>query len=422
MPNDLSSNVSQIILKKFLPGFMSNLVLCKTVDRQLLAGEINSSTGDSVSFKRPHRYRSTRTATGDITGIAKNAIISGKATGRVSNYITVAAEWTQFEEALKLNQLAEILAPIQEQMVTDLETEMAKFMMQNGALSLGTPGTAITAWSHVAQTASFLKDIGVDRGENYAAIDPWSAQNLADKQTTLSADGKVRSAWEDAQLPTNFGGIRALMSNGLASRQQGAFGGTLTVQTTPTVTYTAVKDTYQFTLTLTGATPSITGFLKAGDQLRFNPSYWLQQQTKQTLYRNAAAIPFTATVLADANSTAGGAVTVTLSGVPIIDPVNTQYNTVHRAVTAGDSVTVLGAAGLSTKPSLFYNRYFCGLGTIPLPKLHSIDSSVVTYEGFSIRVHKYSDGDANSQMIRFDMLPAFVCFDPHKGGQFFGNP
>lgn len=50
MPNNLDSNVSQIVLKKFLPGFMSDLVLAKTVDRQLLAGEINSSTGDSVSF------------------------------------------------------------------------------------------------------------------------------------------------------------------------------------------------------------------------------------------------------------------------------------------------------------------------------------------------------------------------------------
>lgn len=59
MPNNLDSNVSQIVLKKFLPGFMSDLVLAKTVDRQLLAGEINSSTGDSVSFKRPHQFSSS---------------------------------------------------------------------------------------------------------------------------------------------------------------------------------------------------------------------------------------------------------------------------------------------------------------------------------------------------------------------------
>ncbi|AFJ47266.1 P22 phage major capsid protein family protein [Shimwellia blattae] len=421
--NNLDSNVSQIVLKKFLPGFMSDLVLAKTVDRQLLAGEINSSTGDSVSFKRPHQFASKRTETGDISGQAKNNLISGKATGRVGNYITVAVEYGQLEEAIKLNQLDEILQPVRERIVTDLETELAQFMMSNGALSLGSPNTPINKWSDVAQTGSFMKDLGIKTGENYAVMDPWSAQRLADAQSGLhGSDQLIRSAWEDAQISGNFGGIRALMSNGLASRTQGAFGGTLTVQTAPTVTYNAVKDTYQFTVTLTGATASVTGFLKAGDQIKFTNTYWLQQQSKQVLYNGSAPISFTATVLSDANSTAGGAVTVTLSGVPIYDTTNSQYNAVSHQVDAGDEVTVIGTAGQTMKPNLFYNKFFCGLGTIPLPKLNSIDSAVATYEGFSIRVHKYSDGDANVQKMRFDLLPAYVCFNPHMGGQFFGNP
>ncbi|MDA3131690.1 P22 phage major capsid protein family protein [Atlantibacter subterraneus] len=422
--NKLDSNVSQIVLKKFLPGFMSDLVLAKTVDRQLLAGEINSSTGDSVSFKRPHQFSSLRTPTGDISGQTKNNIVSGKATGRVGNYITVAVECTQLEEAIKLNQLDEILAPVRQRIVTDLETELAQFMMRNGALSLGSPNTPINKWSDVAQTASFLKDLGVKEGENYAVMDPWSAQRLADAQSGLHAsDQLVRTAWEQAQIASNFGGIRALMSNGLASRTQGAFGGTLTVSTTPTVTYDSVKDTYQFSLTLAGATASVTGFLKAGDQIKFTSTYWLQQQSKQVLYNGSAPISFTATVLSDANSTAGGAVTVTLSGVPIYDAApQQQYNAVSRAVTSGDAVTVVGTAGQTMKPNLFYNKFFCGLGTIPLPKLNSIDSAVATYEGFSIRVHKYADGDANVQKMRFDLLPAYVCYNPHMGGQFFGNP
>jgi hypothetical protein len=276
----------------------------------------------------------------------------------------------------------------------------------------------------VAQTASFLKDLGVEKGENYAVMDPWSAQRLADAQSGLHGSDKlIQTAWEQAQIASNFGGIRALMSNGLASRTQGAFGGTLTVSTTPTVTYDAVKDTYQFQLVLAGATASITGFLKAGDQIKFTSTYWLQQQSKQALYNGSTPISFTATVLADANSTAGGAVTVTLSGVPIYDAApQQQYNAVNRAVTSGDTVTVIGAASQTMKPNLFYNKFFCGLGTIPLPKLNSIDSAVATYEGFSIRVHKYADGDANVQKMRFDLLPAYVCYNPHMGGQFFGNP
>lgn len=422
--NNLDSNVSQIVLKKFLPGFMSDLVLAKTVDRQLLAGEINSSTGDSVSFKRPHQFSSLRTATGDISGQTKNNLVSGKATGRVGNYITVAVEYGQLEEAIKLNQLDEILMPVRQRIVTDLETELAKFMMNNGALSLGSPNTPINKWSDVAQTASFLKDLGVNEGENYAVMDPWSAQRLADAQSGLHGSDKlIQTAWEDAQISGNFGGIRALMSNGLASRSQGAFGGALTVQANPTVTYIAVKDTYQFTVTLAGATASVNGFLKAGDQIKFTNTFWLNQQSKQALYNGSTPISFTATVLQDANSTAGGQVTVTLSGVPIYDAApQQQYNAVSRQVVAGDDVTVIGTASQTMKPNLFYNKFFCGLGTIPLPKLNSIDSAVATYEGFSIRVHKYADGDANVQKMRFDLLPAYVCFNPHMGGQFFGNP
>lgn len=63
--------------------------------------------------------------------------VSNRNTGRVGNYITVAVEYQQLEEAIKLNQLEEILAPVRQRIVTDLETELAHFMMNNGALSLG---------------------------------------------------------------------------------------------------------------------------------------------------------------------------------------------------------------------------------------------------------------------------------------------
>ncbi len=322
-----------------------------------------------MSFKRPHQFKSERTETGDITGKDKNGLISGKATGKVGKYITVAVEWTQIEEALKLNQLEQILSPIHERMVTDLETELAHFMMNNGALSLGSPNTPIKKWSDVAQTASFIKDIGIKTSENYAVMDPWSAQRLADAQTTISAEPLVRSAWENAQITGNFGGIRALMSNGLASREQGDFDGTITVKTAPNVDYLSVKDSYQFTITLTGATPSKTGFLKAGDQLKFTSTHWLNQQSKQTLYNGSTAISFTATVLEETDSTSSGDVTVKLSGVPIYDEKNAQYNAVDAKVKAGDAVSIIGTAKQQMKPNLFYNKFFLWVRNHPLAKI-----------------------------------------------------
>lgn len=420
MANNLNGNVSQIVLKKFAPMFQNDCVLLKTVDRQLIQGEIDPNTGDTVYLKRPHQFASTRTADGDISATTTQNLVSGKIPAKISNYCTVEVAYSQLEEAIKLNQLDKILKPISERINTDIEIELAKFIQTNGALSLGSPGTGITKWSDVAQTGSMLKDLGVESGNNYAVMDPWAAQNLAEKQSGLDNNELVRTAWENAQISGNFGGVRALMSNGLAARVSGSAAGAagITVKTTPTATYDSVKDTYQMSIVLTGAT-GLT--LKAGDQLEFATSYWLNQQSKQQLVKNGSAIKFTATVLAD--STAVGAdITVTVSGAAIVDANNSQYNTVSAAITAGMAVTVKGAASTTYKPNLFYNEKAIAMGTVELPKLHSLDSAVMSspLTGLSIRVHKYSDGRANKQMMRFDVLPAFSILNPHMCGQFFG--
>lgn len=419
--NNLDSNVSKKVLKTFVKGFESNRVLSKTVDRQLIKGQIDSSTGDSVYLKRPHQFATIRTSDGNISGKQKNNLISGTVVASIDDYITVAVSWTQLEQAIKLNQLEKILSPISATMATELESRLANFMIQNGALSLGVPGNPLTAWDGIASVNALFTDLGVT-GTNYAAINPWSAKSLAGAQSAIQSDSLVKSAWEKAQIPRNFGGVQAITSNGLVSRTQGDFGGTLTVSTAPTVTYLAVKDTYQFTVQLTGATASTTGFLKAGDQLKFTSLSFLNQQNKQILINDSGSqINFTATVMTDADSTSSGVVSVKLSGVPVYDTTNPQYNVVNKALAAGDAVTVVGTAGQVVKPNLFYNEEFVGIGSVVLPKLHSIDSSIINYDGLSIRMHKYSDGDANSQMIRFDLLPSFACFNPLKGGQLGGD-
>jgi len=52
--------------------------------------------------------------------------------------------------------------------------------------------------------------------------------------------------------------------------------------------------------------------------------------------------------------------------------------------------------------------------------LYATDTVATTEDGFSIRISKYADGDSNQQKVRFDMLPAFACFNPFFGGQGFG--
>jgi len=411
MPNLVNGNVSQIVLKKFVPGFKSTNVLCNAVDRQLIQGELNPNTGETVFLKRPHQYKAFRSATGDLTSTTTSNLISGKIEARISNYCTVWIEYSQLEQAIKLNQWEEILAPAYERMNTELELELANYILKNGGLSLGTLGTAITKWSDVAQVGSLLSDIGLNTGKKYAIMDPWAAQALADKQGALQSGNVelIRSAWEDAQIAGNFAGVRALMSNALANRTSGSACGTasVTVKTTPTLTYDAVKDTMQMTVVLTGASLAAKN-VAVGDQVQFNASFWLNQQTKQVLFRNGSAVPFTGTVTAAASAVSND-ITVVLSGAGIVDATNPQYNTISKAITAGDSVTILGAASTVYKPNIFFHESAVAMGTVVLPKLHGWDSSVFVDPdtGLSMRATMSSNPTTNVQAIRIDLLPAF---------------
>lgn len=424
--NNLNSNVSQITLKKFAEGFKSTNVLVNAADRQVIQGELNPNTGDAVFLKRPMQYRALRTATGDLSAQSPSALISGKIEARISNYCTVWIEYDQIEQALRLNQWEEILRPAYERINTEIELELANYILRNGGLSLGTIGTAITKWSDVAQVGSLLNDIGLNTGKKYAIMDPWSAQALADKQGALQSGNVelIRSAWEDAQIAGNFAGVRALMSNALANRTAGTAAGSasVTVKTTPTLTYSTVKDTMQMTVTLTGA--SLAGKAVAvGDQITFPTRFLINQQTKQVLYRNGSAVPFTATVT-QAASAVGNDITVTLSAAAVFDASNPQFNTVASAITAGDAVTLIGTASTVYKPNIFMHEKAIAMGFVELPKLQGWDSSVMTSAstGISMRATLSSNPITNVQGVRIDILPAFATLLPLGCGQFWGNP
>lgn len=425
MANNLGSNTSQIVLQKFLDAFMCDQVLTKTVDTQLIKGQINPRTGDTISVKRPHQYRVKRTVDGDISLLTANDIISGTAFAKVQDYITVDVEYGQLEEAIQLNQLDMILKPAASEMVAALEVSLGKFMNEQAALQLGTAGAAIVKWSDVAQTGSFLDSLGVPAGDWFAVMNPFSIQNLADAQTGLASGSNnlVDTAWQRAQISGNFAGVTAISSNCLASHTNGTHAGTITVDATPTATYVSVKDTYIQSIALTGFTVT-TGGLLAGDVLQFsdNDRNFINMKSRETFTgATGAPVKFTAVVTADVLADGSGDLTALITA-PIFET-NGQYNNVSSPITSGDAVTIIsGTAGSSLMPNLFYHKQAFGLGTVKLPKLHATESNVITEGGFSIRMTKDSSILENKQIVRFDLLPTFATFNPLFAGRFYGNP
>jgi hypothetical protein len=420
MANNLNSNITRKVARVFLDAFEASRVLTKTVDTQLLSGKFNPQSGSTVDFKRPHDYNSIRTSGGDISSSTKSDIIAGKATGTVQDYFTAATEWGNVEEALELDQLDQILEPMARRIVTDMELDLSTFIRNNAALNYGDRGTAVDAWSDVAGAGATMDAIGVPMSnEKFYVMNPFTTTALASAQNGLNAaDGLVRTAWEQSQISSSFGGMRALTSNALGSYTSGSTtdrAGALAAA--PDATYVTAKDTMTQVLSLDGLG---TGTIKAGDQVTIAGVNRLNVATRQPMIdETGAAVPWTGTVLEDV-TIAGNAATITVSGAAIYEA-NGQYNNVTAAPAEDAVVTILGAADTLYQPNLFYTKQAFGIGTVKLPKLYSTDTIATTSDGFSIRVSKYADGDANTQKIRFDLLPAYACFNPLFAGQGYGK-
>ena len=423
MANNFNSNTVEDLARKFLESFESSRVLSKAVDTQLI-DRYSPSTGGVVSVKRPHDYNAIRTTGGDISGETKSDIIAGKATGQVQDYITVATEWTNIQEALDADQIDKILEPMARRAVTTLETSMADYMRKNANLSVGTPGTAVDAWSDVANAGALMDSLGVPMdNEIYYAMNPYTQTALADTQSGLaSGDNKlVNTAWRKAQVSSKFGGMSAIMCNSLQSYVDDSNladrAGTLS--SNPDVTYVTHKDTMVQSLDVDGFTASAD--IVAGSIIEITGRHYLNQSTRNPFVDNTGSLVKYRAVVTDTVTLDGtGAGTIQVSG-PAIFEANGQYNTVDSAPVSGDVITVLGSAGGTFQPNLFFHKQAFGCATIKLPKLYDTDTIITSEDGFSVRVTRYADGDANTQKIRFDLLPAFVTFNPFFAGLGYGS-
>lgn len=419
--NNFASNFTRPIAKVFLDAFESSRVLSKNVNTQLIKGKFSPDSGTVIDVKRPTDYKSNRTSDGDISALDKSPIITGKASATVQDYFTVAVEYDEVDEALKMNQLPELLAPMATRIVTDFETDFAQFMLENAGLSIGSPDTPVTTWAHVAEAGALMKSLGIPAGDWSYVMNPFVEATLANTVVSLGAGGVagalVKTAHEQAVLKRQFAGFNNVMSaatlgtvttNAISDRA-----GTLTAD--PDATYLTAKDTMKQTLAITAVTASLV--VKAGEIVEITGRFQTNLNTKKT-FVNAAGdqLKYRGVVTADATLAGSGAGNLIIAG-PAIFESDGAYNTVDSALVSGDVITLLGTASTAYQPNLFFHKNAFGVGSVPLKKLFATDTIMTTADGLQLRVTRYSDGDANKQMVRFDFLPAYSVFNPFFAGQ-----
>lgn len=426
MANSFDSNFTRKLARVFLEKFESARIHSKNVNTQLLKGKFNPASGANVDFKRPTDYVSVRTAAGDVSSSSASDIITGKATGTVQNYFTSFVDFSEADEAIKMDQLDQLLAPLATRICTDLELDFADYMMDNGGLYAGTVGTAATTWDHIAEAGAVMQAHGVPMDSPwYYTVNPYTQRNLASNQRSLgaggAAGGPIMSAHEKATITEMFAGFDKVMTaTTLPTWSRAATADVVgIVASDPDVTYATHKDTMKQSIAVSGFTAGTV--VKAGTVISIAGRYALNKNTRQPIVDESGnKVVFTAVVTADVTLT-GGAGTLVVAGPGIYES-GGSYNTVDSAIVTNDVVTLLGGtSAITAAPNLFWHKNAFAIGSVPMQKLYSTDTLATTEDGLQFRVSKYSDGDKNIQTVRFDLRPAYATLNPFFAGQGYGS-
>lgn len=429
--NDFASNFTDKLARVFLEKFESKRTLSKNVDTQLLDGKFKPDTGDQTSFKRPTDYRSVRTPNGDVSAETASPIVTGKATGRVQDYFTTFVDFDEADEAIKMDQIDQLLDPLVTRNVVDLELDFAEFMMKNTALLAGTVGTAADTWNDIAQAGAIMQAHGIPADAPwFYTVNPFTQRALADTNRSLGAGGVagglVKTAVDKATISEMFAGFdRVMTATTLANYTIGSEADRAgTLSGTPTVTYVAAKDTMTQVLAVTAVGAGST-VIKAGETVTITAAAGainrLNLSTRKIILdETGAAIVWTATVTEDV-TLSGGAGNVTVTG-PAIFEADGAYNTVTQSPLSGDVVTFSGAADAIIQPNLFWHKQAFSIGSVPIKKLHNTDTLATTEDGLQFRVSMGSNFLENQQLVRVDFRPAYAVLNPFFAGQGFGAP
>jgi len=426
MANNFDSNFSRKLMESFLDKFESSRVLTKNVDTQLFQGKFNGSTGDTIDVKRPTDYVTRRTSNGDVSsGAGKSDIITGKASAVVQDYFTTFVDYDEADEAIKMGQIDELLAPMATRVVTDFELDYAEFMKNNTALLSGVVGAPIggvnDAWDDVAGFGALMQASGIPQdGMWNTAVNSFVQRKLASNQRSLGGETSKSTSNQLAVIQENFAGMKVMTATTLASHTIAAGADRAgTVVGTPVATYVAAKDTMTQVIGVTAFQANLV--VKAGETVTITGRNRLNLSTRKPIIdETGAQILFSGTVTADVTLGASGEGNLTITG-PAIFEASGQYNTVDSAIAASDVITLGGAAGDIIQPNLFWHKQAFTVASVPIKKLHSTDTIATTEDGLQLRVSKGTNFLENQNLVRIDFRPAYGVLNPFLAGQGFGT-
>lgn len=368
--------------------------------------------GDEISIRRPD---DGQVRIGPVS--APTDVIEGKTTLKVDQYIGTDFKFTSSDLTLKIEDLSErVIKPRMINVINHLANDVLTQMYRGIPSWVGTPGQVINSYSDFAKGPKRLDIMAVPMMSRCAILSPDDHWDLLGSQTQLYITGAANDAYRNRDLG-KIGNVDTYMTQVAPVHITGARGGSPVVNgANQNVTYEAVKDTWTQTLVVGGASNSIVGWAKAGDVFTMPGVFMVNPKTKQPLAELQQFV-----VMADADSSGAGAVSLTISP-PIISAAGQPHRTVTAAPANAAALNFMGSAATGYTQNLMFHDKCMALVPVVLDKPPgAVDVARESYKGFSVRVIPYYDGTNDVSNWRLDMLYGRRLIDPRLATRISGT-
>lgn len=394
-----------IIAKEALVQLENNLVMANNVHREYKKEFVK--VGDTVSIRKPVKFYAADGATRVNQDVEEaNTSITVDARKHVSwgfnsADLTLTVE-DYSERYIKPASIA--LANVIDRAGHSLYTNVWNHV--------GTPGTAPANFAAMALAARRMDEMAVANDMRKAVLNPEAGYAIAGTATALFMNGANATAYRKGAIG-EIAGLETLRSQNVANHTVGIASGTPLVNgASQNTTYALSKSTNSQSLVTDGWTNSQTGIVKAGDVITIAGVYAVNPVPGEGT-TGKLAMPYLQqfTVLADANSGATtGPATLTISPAIITSG---PYQTVTAAPADNAAITVRGTSATAYPQNMAFHKNAFALVTCPLELPDGVSFKArETHKGISIRVVKQYDIDADTDVIRLDVLFGWKAIYP----------
>jgi hypothetical protein len=289
---------------------------------------------------------------------------------------------------------------------------------------VGTPGTTPANFAAMALAAQRADEMAIPSDMRKAMLNPAAGYAIAATATALPniGGGTESRAYREGEIG-RIAGYETYSSQNVTSHTNGARGGTPLVNgATQNVTYATAKtgtNGNSQSLVTDGWSNSVTNVVRAGEVFTLAGVFAVNPVPGEGT-TGKLVMPYLQqfTVLANADSNGSGQATLTISPAMITSG---PYQTVSAAPADNAALTLVGTAATAYPQNLCIHKNAMALVTVPMELPDGVSFKArETYKGLSMRVVKQYDIDADTDIIRLDILYGRKTIYPDLGVRLTG--